>query len=278
MRLTYLTVFSLLFGLAASTARAQDVEGSKDHPMFSRMPGYEINEFDEQEFGAHEFLLEPEKKVEGRYWRINYSVKEGAKKSGPLQIARNYTNLLVARSGKKLVEEVDSGGGTTIATMPVAGGRTLWLEVSISNGGDFYSLTVVEEAGMAQKVEFTASDLADALKATGRVAVRSILFDTGKATLKQESAAILATIAEVLKADPALKLEIQGHTDNVGAAVANLKLSQDRAAAVKAHLAEQGGIDASRLTTAGFGDTKPVASNATDDGKAQNRRVELVRK
>ncbi len=278
MRLTQLTFLALLFGLAASTARAQDVEGSKDHPMFSRMPGYEINEYDEQEFGAHEFQLEPGKKVEGRYWRISYSVKEGAKKSGPLQIARNYTNLLVARSGKKLVEEVDSGGGTTIATMPVAGGRTLWLEVSISNGGDFYSLTVVEEAGMAQKVEFTASDLADALKATGRVAVRSILFDTGKATLKPESAAILAAIAEVLTADRALKLEIQGHTDNVGGAAANLKLSQDRAAAVKAHLVETGGIDAARLTTAGFGDTKPVANNATDEGKAQNRRVELVRK
>ncbi len=278
MRLTHLTFLALLLGLSASTAGAQDIEGSKDHPMFSRMPGYQIQEYDEQEFGAHEFMLEPEKKVEGRYWRIAYGVKEGAKKSGPIQIARNYTNLLVARSGKKLMEEVDAGGGTSIATMPVAGGRTLWLEVSVSNSGEFYSLTVVEEAGMAQKVEFTASDLADALKSSGRVAVRSILFDTGKATLKPESAAILATIAEVLNADPALKLEIQGHTDNVGAAAANLKLSQDRAGAVKAHLVKQGGIDAGRLTTAGFGDTKPVADNATDEGKAQNRRVELVKK
>jgi outer membrane protein OmpA-like peptidoglycan-associated protein len=75
-----------------------------------------------------------------------------------------------------------------------------------------------------------------------------------------------------------LKLEIQGHTDNVGGAAANLKLSEDRAAAVKAHLVEQGGIDSGRLTSAGFGDTNPIASNATDDGRAQNRRVELVRK
>jgi outer membrane protein OmpA-like peptidoglycan-associated protein len=267
-----------MFGLFALPAGAQDVEGSKDHPMFSRMPGYEIQEYDEQEFGAHEFLLEPEKRVEGRYWRISYGVKEGAKKSGPLQIARNYTNLLVQRKGRKLSEEVHADGGVSIATMPVSGGRTLWLEVTIGNSGDYYTLTVVEEAGMAQKVEFTASDLADALSSTGRVAVRSILFDTGKAAIKPESASILATIGEVLKADPALKLEIEGHTDNVGGAAANLKLSQDRAGAVKAHLVKEGGIDAGRLTTSGFGDTKPVADNATDDGRAQNRRVELVRK
>jgi hypothetical protein len=97
MRLTSLTVFSLLLGLCGSAARAQDIEGSKDHPMFSRMPGYQIVEYDEQEFGAHDFALETEKHVEGRYWRIGYGITEGARKSGPVQIARNYTNLLSPR-------------------------------------------------------------------------------------------------------------------------------------------------------------------------------------
>ena len=130
---------------------------------------------------------------------------------------------------------------------------------------------------MEQKVEFTAMELAKALNDTGSVALHNILFDTGKATLKAESAAALAPVGELLKSDPALKVEIQGHTDNVGQAAANLRLSQDRATAVKAYLVQTFSIPAARLTTAGFGDTKPVAPN-TEAGRAQNRRVELVKK
>jgi outer membrane protein OmpA-like peptidoglycan-associated protein len=141
-----------------------------------------------------------------------------------------------------------------------------------------FELAVVEEAAMAQQVEFTAMELATALSTKGSVALHNILFDTGKATLKPESAAALAPVGELLKSDVTLKLEIQGHTDNVGAAAANLRLSQERAAAVKAHLVQTVGIAAERLTTAGFGDTKPVADNATEAGKTQNRRVELVKK
>ena len=148
----------------------------------------------------------------------------------------------------------------------------------MSSAGDSYDLTVVEEAGMEQKVEFTAMELAKALNDTGSVALHNVLFDTGKATLKPESAAALAPVGELLKNDAALKLEIQGHTDNVGQTAANLKLSQDRAAAVKTYLTQTFGIAAARLTTAGFGDTKPVAPNTAEAGRAQNRRVELVKK
>jgi outer membrane protein OmpA-like peptidoglycan-associated protein len=131
---------------------------------------------------------------------------------------------------------------------------------------------------MAQHVEFTAMELAAALKAKGSVALHNILFDTGKATLKLESAAALIPVGDLLRADPSLKLEIQGHTDNTGGAAANLKLSQDRAAAVRAHLVQTYDIANDRLTTAGYGDTKPIADNATEDGRSQNRRVELVKK
>ena len=108
--------------------------------------------------------------------------------------------------------------------------------------------------------------------------MHNVLFDTGKATLRPESSAALAPVGELLKGDAALKLEIQGHTDNVGQAVANMKLSQDRAAAVKAYLVTTFGISAARLTTSGFGDTKPLAPNTAEGGRAQNRRVELVKK
>ena len=265
--------------VVATAARAQDDEpGSKDHPMFSRMPGYYIGSYDEQGFGSYEYPLEPPKQVEGKFWKISYQLKEGAKKAGPLQTARNYTDLVVKRGGKKLSEEVTAGGGWTVATLPVGGGRTLWLEVEIANGGDTYDLIIVEEAAMKQDVEFTAGALAEQLKTSGSVAVHGILFDTAKATIRPESAATLQTIADALKAENDLKIEIQGHTDNVGAPAANLKLSQDRAAAVKAYLVRQFGIAADRLTTVGFGDTKPATPNTSEEGRAQNRRVELVRK
>jgi OmpA-OmpF porin, OOP family len=267
---------------AAANGRAQDVDdvdisGSKDHPMFSRMPGYYINRYDAQDFASVGLETDPPKTVEGRFWEIEYWVKGGAKKFGPIQIARNHTDLVVKRGGTKLLEDVYTTGGTTVARLP-AGGRNIWLQVNVSNSGETYTVTVVEEAGMEQKIEFTAAELATALSTTGSVALHNILFDTGKATLKPESTAALGPVCELLKDDATLKLEIQGHTDNVGQPAANLKLSQDRAAAVKAYLVQNAGIAAARLTTAGYGDTKPVAANTTETGRAQNRRVELVKK
>jgi len=131
---------------------------------------------------------------------------------------------------------------------------------------------------MRQDIEFTAGQLSQMLKEQGAVVLRGILFDTGKATIKSESEGILKEVAQALSDDEELNIEIQGHTDNVGSKPANLKLSQDRAAAVKTYLVGKHGIAAARLTTQGFGDTKPVADNATEEGRAQNRRVELVRK
>jgi OOP family OmpA-OmpF porin len=263
----------------AAPATAQD-DKPKDHPRFSGMPSYEIASADVQDFGAAEFEIggEQQKRVEGKYWKIDYAVKEGQKKAGPLQIGRNYTALLTAKGGKKMLELLDAGGGTTSGTMPIGNGRLLWLQVEVTNGGDNYSLTIVEEADMKQDVEFTAGGLAEALNAKGSIVLHNILFDTGKATIKPESAAALAVIGEVLKSDAALKIEIQGHTDNVGAPAANLKLSQDRAAAVKAHIVQNHGIAADRMTTAGLGDTKPLDDNKTEEGRARNRRVELVKK
>ncbi len=277
--MTRLWLAAAAIALCAAPAAAQDkdADGSKDHPMFSRMPGYYIEEYDAQDFTSIELETDPPKKVEGRYWKISYWLKEGARKVGPVQLARNYTDLMLKRGGKKLVDDVDAGGGTTIAQMP-AEGKNIYLQLSVSNSGEVYDLIVVEEAAMEQKVEFTAMELAKALNDTGSVALHNILFDTGKGTLKPESAAALAPVGELLKNDAALKLEIQGHTDNVGQSAANLKLSQDRAAAVKTYLVQTFGITAARLTTSGFGDTRPVGPNTAEIGRAQNRRVELVKK
>jgi outer membrane protein OmpA-like peptidoglycan-associated protein/ABC-type amino acid transport substrate-binding protein len=119
--------------------------------------------------------------------------------------------------------------------------------------------------------------LYDALAANGRWATQGILFETGKADLKPESRPVLVEIAETLAQHADLNILIEGHTDNVGSPVSNLALSEARAAAVKAALVSDYGADAGRISTAGLGDTKPAVPNTTAEGRAQNRRVEVVK-
>ena len=119
--------------------------------------------------------------------------------------------------------------------------------------------------------------LYDALTAKGRWATQGILFETGKAVLQPESRPVLKEIASTMKKYTDLRILIEGHTDNVGSAASNLTLSDARAAAVKAALVADYGITDDRITTKGFGDTKPAVPNTTPVGRAQNRRVEIVK-
>ena len=119
--------------------------------------------------------------------------------------------------------------------------------------------------------------LYDALAEKGRVATQGIYFDTGSDRLRPESSATLKEIGTMLKEHPELKLAIEGHTDNVGSAEANQSLSEKRAAAVRQFLVDSYQIDGARLTAKGLGQTKPVGSNDTPEGRQNNRRVELAK-
>ena len=105
--------------------------------------------------------------------------------------------------------------------------------------------------------------------------LQNVLFDTGKSTLKPTSYKALNDLVEVMKLKPSMIIEIGGHTDNTGSKEINLKLSQGRADAVRNYLIQKG-ILAARITAKGYGDTKPVADNATEEGKAKNRRTEVT--
>jgi outer membrane protein OmpA-like peptidoglycan-associated protein len=140
-----------------------------------------------------------------------------------------------------------------------------------------------EEDGMAvyatsiRVAESETDVLYDALAAKGRWVTQGILFATGKADVQPESRPVLKEIASTLKQHADLKILIEGHTDNVGSPAANLSLSEARAAAVKTALVGEFGVDGTRITTKGLGDTKPSVPNATSAGRAQNRRVEVVK-
>jgi OOP family OmpA-OmpF porin len=130
------------------------------------------------------------------------------------------------------------------------------------------------ETGM---VTIDAAAMAKDISSTGHVALYGIYFDTDKADLKPESRSTLDEIVKLLKQEPTLKLHIVGHTDNVGEVAYNVGLSERRAGAVVKELTAKHGIAAARLRPAGVGMLSPVASNETDEGRAKNRRVELVK-
>lgn len=134
---------------------------------------------------------------------------------------------------------------------------------------------VAAKAVENKMVEVKATDMADALATKGAIDLYGIYFDTDKTDIKPESGKTLDEVASLLKIDRALKLEIAGHTDNTGSKEHNMQLSEGRAQAVVEVLVKKYGIDAARLHAKGYGDTKPVAPNDSDAGKAKNRRVEL---
>ena len=127
------------------------------------------------------------------------------------------------------------------------------------------------------KITTASPDTRSKLITEGKLITYGITFDVNKANVKPESYGTLKSIADVLTENPAVKVKITGHTDSDGDAAKNLDLSQRRAESVKNELAKNFGIDDSRLSTEGAGETKPIAANDTPENKAKNRRVEFVK-
>jgi outer membrane protein OmpA-like peptidoglycan-associated protein len=153
-------------------------------------------------------------------------------------------------------------------------GQTIWMGLYTQENE--IQLTVIEEKAFEASMKPPeASALKAALDKDGRVALY-VNFDFAKSTLKPDAAPVIAQVLKLLKDNPALKLAIEGHTDNVGGHDYNAKLSQARAGAMVSALVAQG-IAAERLKSGGFGPDKPIADNATSEGRAKNRRVELVK-
>lgn len=277
---------SVLLGVllvVAVPVQAADAPKSKDHPLLTRYPDSRITEYTKN-FNAVEFKVgakgSPAKprSIEGDATIIRYFHNKPDKQPSALELIRNYQNAIKSIGGEVVYERLprDSDGGETTLKV-TTGGKDVWVRVEPDIFGaptQSYKLSIVEVAAMQQVV--TANKLLDELNRNGYIALY-INFDTGKADLKADGKATVAEIATMLKSAPALKIAIEGHTDNVGQAAANKTLSEKRAQSVMAAIVASG-IDAKRLSAAGFGQEKPVADNRSEEGRAKNRRVELVKK
>jgi len=269
-----IVIGALLFGGAALAQ--EDTKGGKDHPLFSRWPGYYIMHYDHKKFDTYTYQLKDRKEtVEGDKYYIDYSIKDGAEIAGNLEIIRNYENAIRKAGGTVLYTPEDKD--YTVGKI-VKEGKEIWVCVDPYQGGRYISLYIVERQSMEQTIQANAASWFSDISTTGHAAVYGIYFDTDKAEIKPESEPAFAEMAKLLKANPALNLFVVGHTDATGEIGHNMKLSEARAASVTNALAAKYGIAASRLAPHGVGPLAPVASNDSDEGRAKNRRVELVKR
>jgi OmpA-OmpF porin, OOP family len=263
--------YAVLFAQVAfliPMCRAQDAEGCKDSPLIGRFPGSKIEKCKDMADDKFTFTLDNSKHqaVEGEFHQIEYRFPQTASKA---QVVRNL-NTALRRAGYTMV--YDSGDyGDSTGHM----GKT-WIQIEISNSGSILE-TVVTETTLTQDVVANAAEMSNGLASSGHTVVNGILFDTGKADVKPESAPALEEVVKLLKQDAKLKIYVVGHTDNVGVLAANVDLSNRRAASVVQMLVTKYAVAADRLQAHGDGPYSPLASNDTEDGRTLNRRVELVK-
>ncbi len=309
-----LALFLLLLAAVAVPARAADVPGSRDYPGISRYAGSEIIRYEVKACDDYVLVTEPMKgrarqglELKGQVFRITY---RNPPNRTSLEVLENYRTALQAAGASEIftcanrpcggrdfnLALVDPQNYTRmgdnyddqryLAARLQAPGKDVYVALFITRSQSgaaadkdriFTQLHVIEVKSMdANMVVVDASRMADSIGKTGSIALYGILFDFNSAVIKPESKATLDEIASLLRKAPDLKLVVVGHTDNVGGMDSNMKLSQARAEAVRRALVEQYAITAARLQAWGAGFMAPVASNRTDEGRAKNRRVELV--
>ncbi len=294
--------------LCTSPLAAQNLQNVKDHPLVSRYQGTDVLEYKTSEFDEFAFPLgsitagdvfTKSQRLEGKVTKVKYSMPAGR---SSLEVARTYETALT-KSGFQVLFKCDGNAcinekfnrgyaGTPSGIwcvnceepMRYVGAKlarptgdvyvSVVVEKDKYEGGTWLNiieLKPIDTGNVTVKAEVMKSDITS----EGHTPIYGVYFDTGKAEIKPNSDATLAEIARLLKTNAAMKLHVVGHTDNVGTSAANMDLSKARAAAVNA-LVTKYQIAAARLDSAGVGPLSPVATNKTEEGRAKNRRVELV--
>ncbi len=298
-------------GLGLGTAfGAGDPPGAGDHPALGRVPGsvivsHEVRDYDVLRFpvAGKGYRIAKVGEAAGRAWRIVYRLPERVSPAAAQGIYRQklrelgFRELYACRNQGVLwydamLRETGDARWTKalapervhclVARGELEGRRAAVAVYSyMANYREGWRPTVrlyvVEAAPLDTRLEVVkAEEMAERISTRGRVALYGILFDHDSAAIKPESAEAIAEIAKYLRADPEVKLFVVGHTDGTGTYEYNLDLSQRRAQAVVRELVSRHGIAAGRLKPVGVGPVAPLAPNTTEEGRAKNRRVELV--
>ncbi len=242
-----------------------------DYRLLGHMPGYAVVKSEKADAGDLTFPISAGNfvTVQGKRLHLDYEPKPGTQPAADLEIVQNYLEAMKAKGGELIYQDKTD----LVARMP-DGDHLVWVHV-VSLFGNV-KLDVTDEKSYQPVATPPKSDaLKAALDQNGHIALY-VNFDFAKASLKPDAAPVIAQVVALLKAYPGYKLSIEGHTDSVGDDAANQKLSEARAAAV-VDAVVKGGIEKSRLSSAGRGESSPIADNAKSEGRAKNRRVELVK-
>jgi OOP family OmpA-OmpF porin len=264
----------VLFILLSAAASAASAAPPEEHPYIRPIPGFELWDSEFRNFTAETFEIEDQgrrtkREVKGKHWSLVYEY-EGDREYSPLEIIENYRQAALEKRGRVLSED----DVNLQFTVPIPEGGTAWAHLWAKR--NYYELDIVDEEAFEKRLTFGAEQMKRALDDAGRVAVYGIHFDFDKASLKPGAEQVLVEMVKLMKQNPGLSVEIQGHTDSVGGRSYNLGLSERRARTVKRFL-ELYGVEDSRMRVRGYGPDRPVASNETEEGRALNRRVELER-
>lgn len=272
-----LAMGAILLG-TTSVVWSQDPVQASDYPGVGRIAGYVAQSYEVKRLASWEFQLKGHPmSAEGRRIDASYTCPASATQEcgSVLEVQRDFEAVLKSLGGEILVEDPASAAPNAhLVGRFGANGQLVFLDVRPWNDGAAYDLSILEERDFDPSM--LASDLTDGLSKNGKAVVH-IKFDFDKGVLRADAAPVIQQIVSVLQAQPSLKLEVDGHTDGIGNEAHNKLLSKARADAVLTAI-QSAGVPAARLTSVGFGSSAPMGDNANSEGRAQNRRVELVKK
>ncbi len=251
-----------------SQTTPKDRAGCTESKVLTRMQGCYIYACRNSDYDAAEFRVKdkPNQKVEGLSEQIDFNC---APQTSMIEIIRNVEQAL-KRDGFTIRFQQD--GSNWAGVTGQKGPQWVWVQ---SRRGSYHLQTIKAKA-LDQQMEANATGWAQQIEQSGRVSIYGINFDTGKATIKPDSEKVLNELLVLLQKNTDWRMAVTGHTDNVGAKPMNLTLSQQRAQSVVVWLSSRG-IRSDRLLAGGFGDLVPIADNTSDDGRAKNRRVDLIK-
>ena len=272
---TLATVLLLTLASLPMCAQTEDAEGCKDSTALSRMRSCWIDSCEKKDFDKADLVSGPTKEGE-----MPRKAVEGALERNVYHCAENVSLLSVGRNAESALKSagytmVFSGPGDSGNPVVTARKGGIWVSIETGVNGEMtYTQTVVRAQEMEQQMATTAEEWETTINDKGYCSIYGVLFDSGKASIQASSTPCLNEMAKLLKKNTAWKMQVEGHTDNVGGKEANARLSQTRADAVRTWLTGHG-VAGNGLTAKGFGDAQPVAPNATEDGRSKNRRVDL---